>query len=119
MEHTVEQRMNVKFCAKLQKSQIGQMPVIELENEECSQTEKPWVLKSKMKTVLMYFFDIMDIIHSKFIPKGPAVNQIFCVVVLERFIDTLRHKQGEPWRDPSLILHHDNMLTLCSECRSF
>jgi hypothetical protein len=34
--------------------------------------------------------------------------------VLKRLIDAMRLKQGELWRDRSLILHHNNALALSS-----
>jgi histone-lysine N-methyltransferase SETMAR len=63
---------------------------------------------SKIKTMLMCCFDIRGIIYFKFLPEGAIVNQAFYVEVLKRLIDAMKHKQGELWRDHSLILHHDN-----------
>jgi histone-lysine N-methyltransferase SETMAR len=72
--------------------------------------KKPQMSKSKIKTMLICFFDIRSIIHFEFAPEGTTVNQIFCVEVLKRVTDAVRRKRGDLWRDCSLILHHDNAL---------
>jgi histone-lysine N-methyltransferase SETMAR len=64
--------------------------------------------KSKIKATLIYFFNISGIIHFVFVHEGTIVNQIFYVKVLKWLIDAVRHKNGELWRDHSLILHHNN-----------
>jgi hypothetical protein len=65
--------------------------------------------KSKIKTMLISFFDIRGVIHFEFVPRGTTANQTFYMEMLKRLIDALRHKQGELWRDYPLILHHDIM----------
>jgi hypothetical protein len=62
--------------------------------------------KSKIKTILICFFNIRDIIHFEFVLDGTTVNLIFHVV-LKSLIDAVRCNQGELWRDCSLILHHN------------
>jgi hypothetical protein len=64
--------------------------------------------KSKIKTMLICFLDIRNIIHFESVPEGTSVNQTFCVEVLRRLVVAVRSKRGELWRDRSLILHHDN-----------
>jgi histone-lysine N-methyltransferase SETMAR len=66
--------------------------------------------KSKIKTMLICFFDIKGIIHIESVPEGTTVNQTFYVEMLKRLIDAVRRKRGELWRARSLILHHDNVL---------
>jgi transposase len=61
--------------------------------------------KSKMKTMLICFFDIRGIIHFEFVPEGTTVNETFYVELLKRLIDAVRHKRGELWIDRALILH--------------
>jgi hypothetical protein len=54
--------------------------------------KKPRMSKSKMKTMLMCFFDIRVIIHFEFVPKGTTVNQTFYMEVLKRLVDAVRFK---------------------------
>jgi hypothetical protein len=58
--------------------------------------------------MLIYFFDIRDIINFEFISEGTAVNQTFYVEVLKRLTHAVRRKRGELRGHRSLILHHDN-----------
>jgi hypothetical protein len=82
--------------------------------------KKPWMSKSKFKTMLTCFFDIWGIIHFEFVPKGTTANETFYVEVLKRLIDFMRHKRGELWKDCSLILHHETMPAYPSlRCCSF
>jgi transposase len=64
--------------------------------------------KSKVKTILICFFDIRSIIHFESVPEGTTVNQTFYMQMLRRFIVAVRSKRGELWRDRSLIRRHDN-----------
>jgi hypothetical protein len=70
--------------------------------------KKPQMSKSEIKTILICFFDIRGIIHFEFVSEWTTINQTFDVKVMKRFIDVVSHKQGELWRDCSLILHHNN-----------
>jgi hypothetical protein len=54
------------------------------------------------------FSDISSIVHFEFVPEGTTFNERFYVEVLKGFIDAVRSKRGELWRDRLLILHHDN-----------
>jgi hypothetical protein len=67
----------------------------------------PRISESKIRTMLISFFDIRSIIHFEFVPEWTTVNQRL-YVVLKRLIDAMRHKRGELWRDRSLIPHEDN-----------
>jgi hypothetical protein len=42
--------------------------------------------------MLIFFFDIGDIIHFEFIPEETTLNQTFYVEVLKRLIDAVRCK---------------------------
>jgi hypothetical protein len=48
--------------------------------------------ESKIKTVLICFIDISCVIHFEIIFQGAIVNQAFCLEVLKRLIDAMRHK---------------------------
>jgi hypothetical protein len=67
--------------------------------------KNPWISKSKIKTMLICFFDIRGNIQFESIPEGATVNQTFYVEVLNRLADAVRCKRGELWRDRSSILH--------------
>jgi hypothetical protein len=54
--------------------------------------KKPWMSYSKLKTMLICFFDIRDIIHFEIVPEGTHVNQTFYVNLLKRLIDAMRCK---------------------------
>jgi hypothetical protein len=64
--------------------------------------------------MLICFFDNRDIIHLEFVPEGATVNQTFYLGLLKGFVDAVRRKRGELWRDRALILRHDNAPTLSS-----
>jgi hypothetical protein len=51
--------------------------------------KKPWMLKCKIKAMLMRFFNIRGI---EFVPEGTTVNQTFYVELLKRSIDAVRCK---------------------------
>jgi hypothetical protein len=55
--------------------------------------------------MLICSIDIRDVTGFEFVSEGATVNQTFYVEVLKRFIDAVRRKRGELWRDRSLILH--------------
>jgi hypothetical protein len=79
----------------------------------------PWMLKSKIKTMLTCFFDIRGFIHFESVPERATVNQTFYMVVSKMLIAAVRRKQGELWRHCSLILHPDmHRHILHSECHS-
>jgi histone-lysine N-methyltransferase SETMAR len=78
---------------------------MEWRSKNSPRPKKARMSKSKIKTMLICFFNIMGIIHFKFVLEGTNVNQTFYVEVLERLIDAMRCKRGELWRDRSLILH--------------
>jgi hypothetical protein len=58
--------------------------------------------KSKIKTMLICFFDIRGIIHFVFVPEGITVNQIFYVEVLKMLIDAVRRDVKRLLIDSSL-----------------
>jgi hypothetical protein len=82
----------MKFCIKLQKLSTDQVPVHGVEIEEFSWAKVATDVKVQDQSMLICFFDISVIIHFEFVPEGITVNQAFCVEVLKRLIDAMRHK---------------------------
>jgi hypothetical protein len=55
------------------------------------------VPKSQMKKILITFFDIKDIVHFEFIPKGQTVNHAYHVKILKWLYESVHRKGPEIW----------------------
>lgn len=64
--------------------------------------------KSKVKTMLLCFYDSKGIIHHEFAPEGQTVNAQFYLSVLERLIKRIRRVRPEYSAPGSWFLLHDN-----------
>ena len=64
--------------------------------------------KSRVKTMLLTFFDIRGIVHNEFVPTGQTVNQVYYLKTAARLREKVRWKQPELFANNSWILHHDN-----------
>jgi len=61
---------------------------------------------SKVKTMIIVFFDSRGIVHKEFVPPGLTVNHAFYKDVLERlrkWVQRVRTDIADDW-----VLHHDN-----------
>ena len=68
--------------------------------------KKARMAKSKIKCMLICFFDIHGIVHKEFLPQGQTVNRHFYREVLERLrkrVIRVRPNIKNKW-----VLHHDN-----------
>ncbi|GFU79342.1 putative DD34D transposase [Trichonephila clavipes] len=68
--------------------------------------KKARMSKSRMKAMLIVFFDKNGVVHSEFVPEGQTVNGTFYVEVLKRLkrrVNRVRPKISANWK-----LHHDN-----------
>ena len=65
-------------------------------------------LKSNIKSMLIAFFDIDELVHREFVPIVQTVNKEFYKSVLHNFRDDVRKYHPEKWRSGNWILHHDN-----------
>ncbi|KAL4126684.1 hypothetical protein QTP88_010893 [Uroleucon formosanum] len=68
--------------------------------------KKARMSKSKVKTMMICFFDSNKLVHKEFLPPGQTVNQQFYIELLERSrkrIIRVRPEIANTW-----ILHHDN-----------
>jgi transposase len=66
------------------------------------------LLKSKIKTMLIAFFDINGIIHKEFVPEGQTVNSEFYEQVLLRLLQRIVRVRPQLYRSGQWMLLHDN-----------
>jgi len=86
-------------------------PETKRQSRECHTANSPLpkkarMSKSKIKSMLICFFDSQEIVHKEFMPPGQTVNQTFYQEVLERLRKTVacvRPGIAHTW-----MLHHDN-----------
>jgi len=71
-----------------------------------SHPKKARMSKSKIKSMLICFFDSQGIIHKEFISPGKTVNQTFYQEVLERLRKRVAHVR--PGTAHNSMLHHNN-----------
>jgi len=64
--------------------------------------------KSRVKIMLLTFFDIRGIVHYEFVPTAQTVNQVYYLEVLEGLREKVRRKRPEIFANNSWILHQDN-----------
>lgn len=64
--------------------------------------------KSKIKSMLICFYDSKGIIHKEFVPTGQMVNAVFYVGVLKRLVARIRRIRPEYREEGSWRLLHDN-----------
>lgn len=70
--------------------------------------QKARMSKSKVKVMLITFFDIKGIVHFEFLEHGTTVNQHVYKAILQRLREKIRRKRRDLWENGSWILHHDN-----------
>jgi hypothetical protein len=69
--------------------------------------KKARMSKSKIKTMLVVFFDIQGIIMTQYVPPGQTVNQMYYIELLAKLQGKIRKKRPELWKN-GWILHQDN-----------
>ena len=70
--------------------------------------KKARMQKSKLKMMLICFFDQDGIVHREFVPPGMTVNADFYCDVLRRLHENVRRKRPQKWQNQNLIIHHDS-----------
>lgn len=73
---------------------------------ESPRPKKARMSKSKVKSMLIAFFDSKGVVHKEFVPPGQTVNAAFYVEVLTRLkkrVARIRPEIANTW-----VLHHDN-----------
>ena len=64
--------------------------------------------KSKVKTMLIVFFDARGIIHHEFVPPNTTVNKEFYKEVLKRLLARMRRIREQLYDSGDWFLLHDN-----------
>jgi len=72
------------------------------------QPKKAWVSQSRIKVMLVVFFDWKGIVHHEFVPPGQLVNKELYQKVLVHLRDCMHSKRPEFWENQTWMLHHDN-----------
>jgi hypothetical protein len=65
-------------------------------------------MKSKVKSLLIIFIHIKEIVHEELFLAGQTVNSAYYCDVLRRLRETVRTLYPELRRQKSWLLHHDN-----------
>ena len=127
---SLEQRINIKFLVKLGKTEgnpefldnviTGDETWVFQYDPETKRQSLQWktarsprpkkarMSKSKIKVMLIAFFDHQGLVHHEFVPQGQTVNQHFYKEVLSRLIARIRRSRRDSWENKRWILHHDN-----------
>jgi histone-lysine N-methyltransferase SETMAR len=65
-------------------------------------------VRSKVKSMLIIYFDIKGTVHKEFFLAGQTVNSAYYCDVLQRLRENVRRLRPELWRQKNWLLHHDN-----------
>lgn len=79
---------------------------LQLKTQNSPRAKKAHMSKSKIKVMLIAFFDQRGVVH-EFGPQGQTVNQQFYQWLLNSPNDWVRRSRWALWRDKSWLLHHD------------
>ena len=64
--------------------------------------------KSRVKTMLVIFFDWQGVIHKEFVPEGETVNVVYCKGVMERLVNRIWRVRPGMCESGDWFLLHDN-----------
>ena len=81
---------------------------LEWKSASSPRPKKARLFKSKIKVMLIVFFDVHGIVHLEFLPQGQTINQNVYKDILRRLMRSVREKRRELWETKSWLLHHDN-----------
>ena len=70
--------------------------------------KKARMQKSKLKMMLICFFNQEGIVNREFVPPGMTVNADLYCDVLRRLRENVRCKRPQKWQNQNVIIHHDN-----------
>ena len=71
--------------------------------------KKPRQVHSKIKVMLIVFFDSCGIVHHEYAPQGQTVTKEYYLEVMHHFRDAVRCKRLDLWMALTWQLHHDNV----------
>ena len=66
-------------------------------------------VRSKVKVMLIVFFDSRGVVHHKYAPQGQNLNKVYYLEVLRRLLDAVRSKRRDLWAAGTWQLHHYNV----------
>ncbi|UYV77052.1 hypothetical protein LAZ67_14003037 [Cordylochernes scorpioides] len=66
------------------------------------------MIKSKLKCLLITFFNVKGLVHYEFLPEGQTINQHYYIDVLPRLRKAVPQKRPEKWHQKNWLLHHGN-----------
>ena len=81
---------------------------LEWKSASSPRPKKARLFKSKIKVMLIVFFDVHGIVHLEFLPQGQTINQNVYKDILQHLMCSVREKRRELWETKSWLLHHDN-----------
>jgi hypothetical protein len=68
-------------------------------------------VKSKVKSMLIIFFDIKGIVNNEFALAGQTVSSAYYYNVLRRLHENVRRPRPKLWLKENWLLHHNNALS--------
>lgn len=80
----------------------------EWKSKSSPQAKKTRKVPSKIKTMLIVFFDTKGIIHREFVPQGQTITGAFYLEVLQRLMGRIRRIRPEYRNSDDWCLLHDN-----------
>jgi hypothetical protein len=66
-------------------------------------------VKSKLKSMLIIFFDIKRIAHKEFVMTDQTVNSAYFSYVLQRMCENVWRLRPELWRQSKWLFHHNSV----------
>ncbi len=84
-----------------------------MEWKEKGKARTKWVRmsKSKVKVMVIFFFDWQGIILQDFVPPWQTANAAYYIEVLKNLRPRILWKRPELWAENNWVLHHDNVPT--------
>ncbi|XP_039949898.1 histone-lysine N-methyltransferase SETMAR-like [Bactrocera tryoni] len=82
-------------------------------------SKKPRQSRSKVKVMLIVFFDIRGVVHYEYVPTGQTISKKYYVGVMRRLPDAIRRKHPSLCANNSWILHHDHGIPESAYKKSF
>ena len=82
--------------------------MVAVDAERVSSTKKARRSRSKIKVLLVVFFDWKSIGHHEFVLHGQMVNKQLYQEVLTLLRNAVHRKRPELWEDQTWMLHHNN-----------